>query len=154
MESSYLLTSFFSLGVWNWFILAGVLFGLEILLPGTFLLWLGFAAVAVGLISLGIDWSWQLQLISFGGLSLVAILAWRRLGTRVEPVGDRPFLNRRADAFVGRVFTLEKPIMDGAGTLRIDDTVWRVTGPDSPAGSRVQVTRADGTTLVVDRSES
>jgi inner membrane protein len=154
MESSYLLTSFFSLGVWNWFILAGILFGLEILLPGTFLLWLGFAAVAVGLISLGIDWSWQLQLISFGVLSLVAILAWRRLGTRVEPVGDRPFLNRRADAFVGRIFTLEKPIMDGSGTLRIDDTVWRVSGPDSPAGSRVRVTRADGTTLVVDRSES
>src|SRR5690348_14028354 len=97
-SSSYLLTSFFGLGVWNWFILAGVLFGLEILLPGTFLLWLGFAAVAVGLITLGIDWTWQLQLIAFAVLSLVAILAWRRLGARVEPVADRPFLNRRAEA--------------------------------------------------------
>jgi membrane protein implicated in regulation of membrane protease activity len=30
---------------------------------------------------------------------------------------------------VGRVFTLEKPIVDGAGTVRIDDTIWRVAGP-------------------------
>jgi membrane protein implicated in regulation of membrane protease activity len=154
MESSYLLTSFFSLGVWNWFILAGILFGLEILLPGTFLLWLGFAAVAVGLISLGVAWAWQLQLIAFAVLSLVAIAAWRWLGARTDPEGDRPFLNRRAEAFVGRVFTLEKPIVDGSGTLRIDDTVWRVTGPDTAAGSRVRVTAADGTSLVVDRSEA
>jgi membrane protein implicated in regulation of membrane protease activity len=154
MESSYLLTSFFSLGVWSWFILAGILFGLEILLPGTFLLWLGFAAVAVGLISLGVAWAWQLQLIAFAVLSLVAIAAWRWLGTRTDPEGDRPFLNRRAEAFVGRVFTLEKPIVDGSGTLRIDDTVWRVTGPDTAAGSRVRVTAAEGTSLVVDRSET
>jgi hypothetical protein len=154
MESSYLLTSFFSLGVWSWFILAGILFGLEILLPGTFLLWLGFAAVAVGLISLGVAWAWQLQLIAFAVLSLVAIVAWRWLGARTAPEGDRPFLNRRAEAFVGRVFTLEKPIVDGSGTLRIDDTVWRVTGPDTAAGSRVRVTAAEGTSLVVDRSEA
>ena len=33
--------------------------------------------------------------------------------------------------------TLEEPIIDGAGTVRIDDTIWRVAGPDTPAGSRV-----------------
>jgi membrane protein implicated in regulation of membrane protease activity len=29
--------------------------------------------------------------------------------------------------------------------------VWRVTGPDLPAGSRVKVTRADGAALFVER---
>ena len=53
-------------------------------------------------------------------------------------------LNRRTEALVGRVFTLEKPIVDGIGTVRIDDTIWRVRGPDCPAGSRVKVTQADG----------
>ncbi len=154
MSSSYLVSWFDSLGVWNWFILAGVLFALELVAPGTFMLWLGFAAVAVGLISLFVDWGWQLQLIAFAVLSLVSILAWRWLGHRVEPVADRPFLNRRAEAFVGRVFTLEKPIVDGSGTVRIDDTVWRIMGPDTPAGSRVRVASADGTTLVVDRAEA
>ena len=53
---------------------------------------------------------------------------------RVEAPADQPFLNRRAEGYVGRAFTLEKPIVDGIGTIRIDDTVWRVSGPDCPAG--------------------
>ena len=60
------------------------------------------------------------------------------------------FLNRRSDALVGRVFTLDKPIMDGSGTVRVDDTVWRVSGPDCPAGSKVKVVRADGASLMVE----
>jgi membrane protein implicated in regulation of membrane protease activity len=154
MSSSWLVSWFTAFGVWNWFILGGVLLALELVAPGTFLLWLGIAAVTVGVISIFVDWTWQLQLIAFAVLSLVSILAWRRLGHRVEPVGDRPFLNRRAEAFVGRVFTLEKPIVDGSGTLRIDDTVWRIMGPDTPAGSRVRIASADGTTLKVDRAEA
>jgi membrane protein implicated in regulation of membrane protease activity len=47
------------------------------------------------------------------------------------------------------VFTLEKPIVDGAGTVRIGDTVWRVAGPDAPAGSRVKIVQADGANLTV-----
>jgi membrane protein implicated in regulation of membrane protease activity len=59
------------------------------------------------------------------------------------------FLNRRAEALVGRVFTLEKPIIDGSGTVRIDDTIWRVAGPDTPAGTRVRVVEAKGANLTV-----
>ena len=54
-----------------------------------------------------------------------------------------------AALLVGRVFTLEKPIIDGAGTVRIDDTVWRVAGPDAPAGSRVKIVQVDGANLTV-----
>ena len=68
----------------------------------------------------------------------------------MEKPGDQPFLNRRADAVVGREFTLEKPIVAGSGTVKIDDTIWRLSGPDSPAGSRVKVVRADAATLVVE----
>ena len=64
--------------------------------------------------------------------------------------GDRPFLNRRAEGFVGRIFMLDKPIVDGSGTIRLDDTIWRVTGPDVPAGSRVKVAHADGASLLVE----
>ena len=47
------------------------------------------------------------------------------------------------------MFTLEKPIIEGWGTVRIDDTVWRVAGPDAPAGSRVKIVQADGASLTV-----
>ena len=83
-------------------------------------------------------WSWQAQLIAFAVFAIASIPAWRHFARKVEKPTDSPFLNRRADGYVGRVFTLDKPIVDGVGTVRIDDTVWRVTGPDCPAGSRVQ----------------
>jgi membrane protein implicated in regulation of membrane protease activity len=75
---------------------------------------------------------------------------WRRLAWgNSNPSASNPFLNRRADALVGRVFTLEKPIIDGSGTVRIDDTIWRVAGPDAPAGSRVRIVEAKGANLTV-----
>jgi membrane protein implicated in regulation of membrane protease activity len=141
---------FASLGVWDWFIAGGVLLVMEVLAPGVFMLWLGLAALLVGAISLVVDWPWQAQFVAFAAFAIAAIPLWRRLARNVGAPNDQPFLNRRTDAFVGRVFTLEKPIVDGCGTIGIDDTVWRVTGPDTPAGSRVKVTRVDGAALHVE----
>jgi hypothetical protein len=49
-----------------------------------------------------------------------------------------------------RPCTLDKPIANGPGTIRVDHTVWRVTGADCGAGTRVRVTRTEGATLYVD----
>ena len=137
-------------GSWNWLILGLILMALELLAPGVFLFWLGLAALLVGVVSFALQLSWQLQLLLFAGFAAAAVPLWRRLARRDGGASlTNPFLNKRADALVGRVFTLEKPIVDGAGTVRIDDTVWRVAGPDAPAGSRVKVVQADGASLTV-----
>ena len=81
-----------------------------------------------------------------------AIPAWRHFARKVEQPAERPFLNRRAEGYIGREFTLDKPIVNGMGTIHIDDTVWRVSGPDCPAGSRVKIARADGVNLRVEAS--
>jgi membrane protein implicated in regulation of membrane protease activity len=139
-----------SLGAWNWFILAALLFLLEVLAPGMFMLWLGLAAILVGAISTFVAVPWQLQLIAFAVFAIASVPAWRHFARKVERPADSPFLNRRAEGYVGRVFTLDKPIVGGVGAVRIDDTVWRVTGPDCPAGSRVKVARIDGANLMVE----
>jgi membrane protein implicated in regulation of membrane protease activity len=141
-----------SLGTWNWFIAGVLLLLLELAAPGTFMMWLGLAALAVGVILLFVDWSWQAQFAAFAVLAVAAIPLWRRFAPHAGPV-DQPYLNRRTEALVGRVFTLEKPIVDGGGTVRINDTVWRVAGPDAPAGSRVKIVSADGAQLAVERVE-
>jgi membrane protein implicated in regulation of membrane protease activity len=141
---------FVTLGTWNWLIFGVVLMALELVAPGVFLFWLGLAALLVGLVSFAIDLSWQTQLLLFAVFAACAVPLWRRLarsGTAVS--ASNPFLNKRADALIGRVFTLEKPIIDGSGTVRIDDTIWRVAGPDTPAGSRVKIVQADGASLTV-----
>ncbi|HVX91850.1 MAG TPA: NfeD family protein [Xanthobacteraceae bacterium] len=147
-----MLTFFASLGGWNWFILGGLLLGVELAAPGSFMLWLGISAFLVGAITLFVDWSWQGQLVAFAVFALAAIPLWRRFSREDETASDQPFLNRRAEAFVGQVFTLEKPIVDGNGTIGIGDTVWQVRGPDTPAGTRVRVSGADGAVLRVERA--
>ena len=141
---------FSTLGNWNWLIFGFILMALELAAPGVFLFWLGLAALLVGLVSFVLDPSWQIQLLMFAVFAAYAVPVWRRLALSARKTDQsNAFLNRRAEALVGRVFTLEKPIVDGAGTVRVDDTIWRVAGPDTPAGSRVRVVHADGANLTV-----
>ena len=139
-----------ALGAWAWIIVGAILLALELAVPGAFMMWLGLAAVLVGAISLVIDWSWQAQGVAFAAFAIASVPLWRRFARKVEPASEQPMLNRRTEALIGRVFTLDKPIVDGVGTVRIGDTVWRVNGPDGPAGSRVKVTRTDGANLIVE----
>jgi membrane protein implicated in regulation of membrane protease activity len=141
---------FSTLGTWNWLVFGLLLMGLELMLPGVFLFWVGLAALLVGLLSVAIAPPWQLQLLMFAVFAAAAVPVWRRVARSNSGVSNsNPFLNKRSEAMIGRVFTLEKPIVDGAGTVRIDDTIWRVAGPDTPAGSRVRIVRADGASLTV-----
>src|SRR3979411_925658 len=141
---------FATLGTWNWLIFGVVLMALELLAPVLFLIWFGLAAVLVGLLSFAINPSWQIQILLFAIFAAAAVPLWRRLARSNSAVSDsNPFLNKRADALVGRVFTLEKPIIDGSGTVRIDDTIWRGPGPDAPAGSRGKIVQGDGASLTV-----
>jgi membrane protein implicated in regulation of membrane protease activity len=141
---------FSTLGTWNWLIFGILLMALELMAPGMFLFWLGLAALLVGLLSFAFNPSWQLQILMFAVFAAAAVPLWRHIARSTTAVSKtNPFLNRRADALVGRIFTLERPIVDGAGTVRIDDTVWRVAGPDVPAGSRVKIVQAEGASLTV-----
>ncbi|HEY0331800.1 MAG TPA: NfeD family protein [Rhodopseudomonas sp.] len=138
-----------SLGTWNWLIFGFALMGLELLAPGVFLFWLGLAALLVGGLSFVSEPSWQAQLLAFALFAVSAVPLWRRFARPRAGEGSNPFLNNRAAGLVGRVCTLEKPIVDGTGTVRIDDTIWRVSGPDAPAGSKVKIVEADGAKLTV-----
>ena len=141
---------FKALGTWNWLILGITLMLLELAAPGVFLFWLGLSAFLVGLASFAFSPSWQAQLIMFSVFAVAAVPLWRRFAMKSSQASaSNPFLNRRTDALVGREFTLEKPIVDGSGTVRIDDTIWRVAGPDAPAGSRVRIVKAEGASLTV-----
>ena len=145
-----LMTTWAALGAWRWFVLGLVLLGLELIAPGTMLLWLGVAAIVVGLIALVIDPGWQIEVVAFAVLGLAAAVGWWFYGRPDNAASsDRPMLNRRAERHVGKTFTLDAPIVNGDGRLRIDDTSWRIAGPDLPVGSRVKVLGVDGITLRV-----
>lgn len=138
-----------TLGGWSWWVLGLVLLGVEVLAPGFFFLWFGIAAILIGVSALLIDWPWQLQVLGFVVLSVIAALIGRRFAGNADGETADPHLNLRASRLEGRTFILSEPIVEGSGRVRIDDSVWQVRGPDAPAGARVVVTGADGAVLTV-----
>jgi membrane protein implicated in regulation of membrane protease activity len=138
------------LGGWTWWILGLALLAGEVLAPGFFFLWFGIAAILIGISALLIAWPWQLQIVGFGILSLISAVIGRKLMGYRDVESDDPNLNIRAARLEGRTFVLAEPIEAGSGRMKVDDSVWRVSGPDLPAGAKVMVTGADGTTLTVE----
>ncbi|WP_075997385.1 NfeD family protein [Salaquimonas pukyongi] len=144
------------LGGWSWWVLGAILIGIEVLAPGTFFLWLGLAAFAVGAVSLIVGpeagfWAWQVQLMAFAILSLVFAFAGRSLMRRKDwDRSEAPDLNERGKQLVGSMAVLTQPIAGGRGRAKIGDTTWRVTGPDLPQGAKVKVVGANAETLEVE----
>lgn len=135
---------------WHWLVIGLGLLVTEMLLPtGFVLLFVSTAALLTGAVTWLFSPSLQAQLLIFSTLVLAGFFAWRRLRP-AQAQNPQPTLNRRSESYVGRVFTLDTPIVNGVGKLRVDDSQWRVAGPDLPAGSQVRVVRAEGATLRVE----
>ena len=133
-----------------WGAVALALFAAEALAPGAFMLWLGFAAVAVFLMVVAMPGlSVLAQVAAFVGLAFVSILVYRTWFRTRGRESDQPMLNRRAEQLVGRVVPLDQAIVNGAGRVQIADAFWDVVGPDAPAGTAVRVIAVDGMTLRV-----
>lgn len=139
------------LGPWNWMVFGVILLTLEILAPGVFLLWIGIAALIVGAISLALwdaaFWTWHVQMLLFLALALISAYLGKRIMSSREAQSDQPLLNRRSDQLIGRIATLSDPIENGRGRVKLGDTMWRVAGPDLPAGAKVRVVKASDTDL-------
>lgn len=137
------------LGPWNWIILGLILLGLELAAPGNFVVWFGLAALITGGIAFVADVGWQIEGLIFVVLAIVLVIGGRRYFAQRGNQSERPFLNQRAMGLVGGTYVLDAPIVNGHGQVKIDDTNWRVVGPDLPSGARVKVVSADGAVLGV-----
>src|SRR6516162_6982912 len=108
----------------HWLVVAASFAVIEIAVPAMVCIWLAAAALGTALIVwLAPGLSWEHQALIFAALAVASVA-------------------------IGRL-AFGRPIVDGRGRLRVDDTMWLVDGPDLPAGTRVQVTGVDNTMLRV-----
>jgi membrane protein implicated in regulation of membrane protease activity len=136
---------------WHWWVAAIGLIVVEALVPGAIFLWLGISAAVVGAILLAApELSWEYQLLIFAVLSVGSVIGWRAYHKRHPTKTDLPNLNRRGEQYVDRLITLDEPIVNRVGKIRLDDTSWKVAGQDLPAGARVRVVGVDGVVLQVE----
>lgn len=139
---------------YGWWLLALVLVGVELLMPGYFMLWIGIAAAAMGLILTFLPPLSQLtEAVLFAVLSLVSCFVyWKFVRGAIDEPSQQPLLNRRAEQLIGRRYVLDTAIVNGQGKARVGDSHWLVAGPDLPAGTTVEVTAVDGSTLKVQQA--
>lgn len=136
---------------WHWLVLGVALTIVELFIPSAYFLGMGLASILVGLLLLaGLGLGWEGQIVLFAVLSLITIVALRRYLKLRPIVSDQPLLNRRGHQYVGRQFTLEGPIVNGRGKIRVDDSTWKIRGEDCEAGVVVLVTGVDGVVLQVE----
>ncbi|KPJ59190.1 MAG: hypothetical protein AMJ46_12210 [Latescibacteria bacterium DG_63] len=135
---------------WIWMALAAVFIVGEIFTAGFFLLWFGVGAAVAGVLAIvGFSPGWQWA--SFVVVSGLLFLVSRRFAERfskAQPPGVG------ADRFIGKSGIVLEEIDNtkNTGRVRIDKDEWRADSEGTvaiPEGKRVEVTRLEGTHLVV-----
>jgi hypothetical protein len=78
---------------WHWMVLAVLLAAAETFLPGAVAIWFAAAAAVIGLLLVVIPIPWQWQLIGFGVLGIVALMAFRSYRKTHPQADEQPNLN-------------------------------------------------------------
>lgn len=134
---------------WSWLVLGLLLAGIELLIPGVFIIWFAVAAFLTGILDFIFALSWQSAFIVFSILSPISVFAGRAIDRKNHTAKDPSELS---DTLMGQTFMLTESIQNGYGRIRVADSSWRVQSTESllkGAHVRVVGTSPDKTTLLV-----
>lgn len=136
---------------WLWLIGGVVLLIAELIAPGFFLMFIGAAAVATGLLSLLLPLGAAVEL----GIFAVLAFAIARIGGRRAYVSrynhsSDPFLNNPTARLLGRVVIAVEPVDANGGRVRVGDGEWSARGGPAAVGDRVRIVDVEGNCLKVE----
>ena len=135
-----------------WLVAGLALCAAETLVPGAFLIWIGLAAVAVGVVEFFVAVSLTPSLLLFAALVVVFVVVGRRVYGSLDAGAPQLPLSR-AQGLIGKEFYLDEAIERGHGRIRVGDSVWRVAGDDLPKGAKVRVVAVeDGAEVKVEKA--
>ena len=133
-----------------WLILGLILMGTELITPGFVLFFFGLSALTVG----GVVYFFPLevlwQVLLFAALSVVYLLALRRIFKRTF-TGRTGDARQAFDDFAGQMAVVTQPIAENAlGKVEFRGAAWTAAA-DMPiaAGTRVRIERKESLTLFV-----
>jgi hypothetical protein len=137
--------------VWLWLIGGIVLLIAEVIAPGFFLVFIGAAAIATGLLSLLLPLSIPLELAVFAILAVILVrVGGRRAYSTKYDFSTDPLLNDRAGRLLGKVVTVVQPIDANSGRVKVGDGEWSARGAPAAIGDRVRIVDIDGNCLKVE----
>lgn len=136
---------------WLWLIGGVVLLIAELIAPGFFLMFIGAAAVATGLLSLllPLATAFQLGIFAVLAVAIVRIGGRRAYASRYDHSSD-PLLNNPTARLLGRVVVVSEPVDRNGGRVRVGDGEWSARGGPAAIGDRVRIVDIDGNCLKVE----
>jgi len=138
---------------WLWLAVGVVLLMCEMLIPGAFMMWVGFAALITGAVVFAFDgMTLEIQGLIFALLSIGSVLVGRRIMKSSPTTSDNETLNKRGTNHIGKKYVLDEAIENGSGRAKVGDSVWACEGVDTAAGTLVEVTDVRGAVLIVKKS--
>ncbi|WP_397605098.1 NfeD family protein [Sphingorhabdus sp.] len=135
---------------WFWLSLGLILGVAEMVAPGFFLMWLGLAALIVGILDYFLPITLAYQVAMFAILSVLTVFAGKKFLQKNPIESDDVNLNDRGARMTGEIVTVVEPITNGHGRVKVGDSVWNARGMDAAMGANVRVIGADGAVLLVE----
>lgn len=137
--------------VWFWLIGGIVMLIAEVIAPGFFLMFIGAAAIATGLLALLLPVGIALQLALFAVLAVLFVrVGGRRAYASKYDFSTDPLLNDRAGRLLGKVVTVVQAVDDHGGRVKVGDGEWSARGGPAAPGDRVRIVDIEGNCLKVE----
>ena len=112
----------------NWLIWGLILSILELVVPGTYLIWFGLAGLLMSLLTFFIPMSLTAQIIWFavfsGVFAFIGWYAYRYIFKKLKTPQEYQNLNDSAQQYVGRIVTLTEDVKDNQTKVQIGDSYW------------------------------
>ena len=135
---------------WIWLAIGLVLATLELVVPGVYLIWLAVAALVTAGLAFAFDIGVAAQVIYFASLSLIAVFSAKRFLRDRPIVSSDPMLGNRTARLIGDLGVTTSAFAGGSGRIHHGDSDWQARGPDMAPGTRVRITGAEGSVLLVE----
>lgn len=136
-----------------WLIIGFGLLILELVVPGVFLIWWGFAALlsaAVSAVFPALPLGWEVALFALFAV-LFSFGWWKFQHNKDRQEDAHPVLNARDHAMLGARGEIVELLGSGIARGKFGDTTWRVSGTDLALCDKVEVKRVEGITLFVEK---
>lgn len=142
---------------WFWLVIGFGFLLLELLAPGTILLWFGIGGILTAALAWLIPGDLpMINLLLFSLASLAGLIVGRNLWKRYLSGSEDSDLNDRGATMVGSIVEVHREVRAGVtGSVKVGDTVWRAKSDQSfDVGSFGKIIDVESTTVILGKADA
>ena len=138
----------------NWLIIGLALSILELIVPGTYLIWFGLAGLLMSILTYFMPLALSTQIMWFAAISAIfAVIGWysyRYIFKKMQAPKEYQNLNDSAQQYIGRTVTISEDVVDNQTKVKVGDTYWLAyTEKPLKKGDKAKVTAVKDSLILI-----